>query len=72
MRTSRLKSTGLRESDLQNAEKGVKKMQVFKKFLRNESGASALEYGLIGALIAIGVLAAYVTFKPAIDRLFEG
>jgi len=47
-------------------------MQVFKKFLRNESGASALEYGLIGALIAIGVLAAYVTFKPAIDRLFEG
>lgn len=35
----------------------MKKLQSkFQEFLRDESGASAIEYGLIAALIAIGML----------------
>ena len=31
---------------------------MFKKFIRDESGASAIEYGLIAAAIAVGIIAA--------------
>ncbi len=30
----------------------------FKSFLRDESGATAIEYGLIAALIAVAIIAA--------------
>jgi pilus assembly protein Flp/PilA len=29
-----------------------------KRFIRDESGATAIEYGLIAALIAVGIIAA--------------
>jgi len=32
-------------------------MQVFKSFLRDESGATAIEYGLIAAGIAVAIIA---------------
>ena len=32
-------------------------MQMLKKFLRNESGATAIEYGLIAALISVAIIA---------------
>lgn len=32
-------------------------MSHFKRFLRDESGATAIEYGLIAALISIAILA---------------
>ena len=28
----------------------------FRNFIRNESGATAIEYGLVAALIAVGVI----------------
>jgi pilus assembly protein Flp/PilA len=33
-------------------------MTCFKNFLRNESGATAIEYGLIAAGIAVAIIAA--------------
>jgi pilus assembly protein Flp/PilA len=32
-------------------------LQVFRRFLRNESGATAIEYGLICAGLAVAILA---------------
>jgi pilus assembly protein Flp/PilA len=33
-------------------------MQLFKNFLRNESGATAIEYGLIAGLISVVIIVA--------------
>ena len=33
-------------------------MQKFRKFVRNNKGATAIEYGLIAALIAVAAIAA--------------
>ena len=33
-------------------------MSVFKRFLRDESGATAIEYGLIAAGISLAIIAA--------------
>jgi pilus assembly protein Flp/PilA len=33
-------------------------MTLLKKFIRNESGATAIEYGLIAAGIAVAIIAA--------------
>jgi pilus assembly protein Flp/PilA len=39
-------------------------------FLENEDGATAIEYGLIAALLAVGVIAAMTTFGNALTNLF--
>jgi len=31
-------------------------MQLFKSFLKNESGATAIEYGLIAACISVAII----------------
>ena len=36
-------------------------MQNFKRFLKDESGATAIEYGLIAALIAVAIIGAVST-----------
>lgn len=44
-------------------------MNTFSKFLRDDSGASAIEYGLIAALIAVGIIAAAMTLGGSISDL---
>lgn len=39
-------------------------------FLRDETGATAIEYGLIAALIAVGMIAAMTTFGNGLTNLF--
>jgi len=41
------------------------------RFTRDRSGATAIEYGLIAALLAIVVLAAVGALGPSIKGLFE-
>ena len=36
-------------------------MQKFARFLKDESGATAIEYGLIAALIAVAIIGAVTT-----------
>jgi pilus assembly protein Flp/PilA len=40
------------------------------KFLSDESGATAIEYGLIAALIAVGIIAAATTLGNSLSSLF--
>ena len=44
---------------------------MFVKFLRDESGATAIEYGLIAALVAIAAIAAMTTLGNEISETFN-
>ena len=47
----------LREWETEAMHSGEENMKnLFKKFLSNKSGATAIEYGLIAALIAVAVI----------------
>jgi pilus assembly protein Flp/PilA len=41
------------------------------EFVRNESGATAIEYGLIAALIALAIIAAVTLIGTNLDTLFR-
>jgi pilus assembly protein Flp/PilA len=45
-------------------------MSVVKKFLANESGATAIEYGLIAALIAVVVITALTNIGTSLSTQF--
>jgi Flp pilus assembly pilin Flp len=40
--------------------------------LRNEKGEVSIEYALVGGLVAIAIIAGFVTFGPAITNWFDG
>lgn len=42
-----------------------------KSFLNNESGATAIEYGLIAALIAVAAIAAMSTLGSKLNSTFR-
>ncbi|MCE7030337.1 Flp family type IVb pilin [Jiella avicenniae] len=44
-------------------------MTSFRRFGRNEHGATAIEYGIIGVVMAIGILAAFPLLKEPLETL---
>ena len=46
-------------------------MNIFARFVKDESGATAIEYGLIAALIAVGIIAAATLLGGTISDLFN-
>jgi pilus assembly protein Flp/PilA len=46
-------------------------MQLFKNFVADESGATAIEYGLIAALIAVAMIGGATTLGNSIDDKFN-
>ena len=46
-------------------------MKAFSRFLADESGATAIEYGLIAALIAVGIIAAATSLGGGLSALFD-
>ena len=46
-------------------------MQLFKNFLRNESGATAIEYGLIAGLIAVVIIVAVTAVGTSLTATFN-
>lgn len=46
-------------------------MNLFKKFVADESGATAIEYGLIAALMAVVVIAAIGMIGGPLKDTFE-
>jgi pilus assembly protein Flp/PilA len=46
-------------------------MKTIAKFLRDDSGATAIEYGLIAALIAVAIIAAATTLGGNLGTLFN-
>lgn len=45
-------------------------MTFFKKLARDEQGATAIEYGLIAALIAVALIASLGTLEDSISGTF--
>ncbi|THJ34583.1 Flp family type IVb pilin [Lampropedia aestuarii] len=44
---------------------------IIKKFWKDEEGATAIEYGLIAGLIAVGILAAVTDIGTYLKVIFE-
>lgn len=42
-----------------------------KRFIREEGGATAIEYGLIAALIAVAIVAVLLTLGPQLASVFQ-
>jgi len=45
-------------------------MNTIARFANDESGATAIEYGLIAALIAVGIIAAATSLGGGLSALF--
>jgi pilus assembly protein Flp/PilA len=50
---------------------GEQSMSVFKRFLRDESGATAIEYGLIAAGISVAIIATVNTLGGQLKNTFS-
>lgn len=46
-------------------------MQFFRKLIKNSKGATAIEYGLIAALIAVAAISAMSTLGGKISTTFN-
>jgi len=46
-------------------------MTLFSRFVRDESGATAIEYGLIAALIAVVVIGAVTAVGTKLSATFQ-
>ena len=46
--------------------------KLFAKFLKDESGATAIEYGLIAALISLAIVTGAGLLGGALDNQFSG
>jgi pilus assembly protein Flp/PilA len=46
-------------------------MSLINRFLKNESGATAIEYGLIASLIAVAIIVAATTLGTNIGNTFN-
>jgi pilus assembly protein Flp/PilA len=45
---------------------------IFSRFVKDESGATAIEYGLIAALISIAIIAGVKTIGTKLSAAFQG
>lgn len=45
-------------------------MTNFSRFLKDESGATAIEYGLIAAIVGVGLITGLGNLKTALDGAF--
>jgi pilus assembly protein Flp/PilA len=46
--------------------------KLFARFVKNESGATAIEYGLIAALIALAIMVGAGAVGNSLDDKFQG
>jgi pilus assembly protein Flp/PilA len=46
-------------------------MTMFSRFMNDESGATAIEYGLIAAIVSVGIIASLSTVKTALNLTFN-
>jgi pilus assembly protein Flp/PilA len=46
--------------------------KLFARFLKDESGATAIEYGLIAALISVALIAGASSLGNALNSTFQG
>ena len=58
------------EDDLRDLEPRRQTMSKFLKLIRNSEGATAIEYGLIAALIAVAAIGAMTSVGKALNTTF--
>jgi pilus assembly protein Flp/PilA len=46
-------------------------MTMFSRFMKDESGATAIEYGLIAAIVGVGIIAGLTTLKNGLMNTFN-
>lgn len=46
--------------------------KLFARFIKDESGATAIEYGLIAALISVALITGATTLGTALNSTFAG
>ena len=46
-------------------------MSIFRSFLKDETGATAIEYGLIAALVSVAIIAALTTLGGNLTETFQ-
>lgn len=46
--------------------------KIFARFVKDESGATAIEYGLIAALIALAIVTGAGMLGDSLDNMFQG
>jgi pilus assembly protein Flp/PilA len=56
---------------LKTWNRGVKTMSKFLKLIKNNKGATAIEYGLIAALIAVAAIAAMQNIGTKLGTTFN-
>jgi len=44
---------------------------LFARFVSDESGATAIEYGLIAAIVGVGIIVSLGTLKDALEATFN-
>ena len=49
---------------------GSRTMRSFREFFRDDSGATAIEYGLIAALVAVAAIAAFQLVGTSLSDVF--
>ncbi|MBS7696335.1 MULTISPECIES: Flp family type IVb pilin [unclassified Chelatococcus] len=47
-------------------------VMLFSRFLEDETGATAIEYGLIAALVAVAIIGALTQLETGLSALFNG
>ena len=45
-------------------------LKTISRFAKDESGATAIEYGLIAALVAVGLIAALTALGASLSKIF--
>lgn len=45
-------------------------MKTLNQFIADESGATAIEYGLIAAVVGVGIIAALTNLRDGLSTLF--
>ncbi len=45
-------------------------MNMFSRFMKDESGATAIEYGLIAAIISVGIIGVLSQVKTSLQTTF--
>jgi pilus assembly protein Flp/PilA len=46
-------------------------MKTLQRLIKDESGATAIEYGLIAGLVAVAIIAALTALGGALDTMFS-
>lgn len=61
---------GSDETGATNKRQGRSNMNILTRFLKDESGATAIEYGLIAALISVGIVAGVTSMGSSLQSVF--